>query len=224
MITFDADGREATGYLAVPPQGDGPGVLVLHAWWGLNPFFKDVCDRLAAEGFVALAPDLYQGKLAATIDEAEALMKQCDSAAIEAIAHGALDELRGHAVVRGDAVGAIGYSMGAGWALELSAARPDDIAAAVLFYGAGEADFSAARAAYLGHFAEADEWEPQEYVQQMEAAMRAAGREITLHIYPDVAHWFVEANRPEYNQEAAALAWQRTIAFLRGHLMTNDKR
>jgi carboxymethylenebutenolidase len=130
---------------------------------------------------------------------------------------GALEHLLHHPARRGEGVGAIGFSMGAAWALEL-AWRPE-LRAVTLFYGAGEADFAAARAAFLGHFAADDPWEPQEYVDQMEAAMRAAGREVTLHLYPGAGHWFFEEDRPDaYLPEAAALAWERTLAFLREKL------
>src|SRR5262245_12010689 len=218
MITFDAGSRSASGYLAIPERGHGPGLLVLHAWWGLKPFFQQVCGRLAGEGFVALAPDLYQGRTAATIEEAEALLKQRDFELMEATATGALAYLRGHAATRGDTVGAIGFSMGAAWAIELASQAPQDIAATVLFYGVSEADFGAARTAYRGHFAEEDEWEPLEGVRQMEADMRAAGRDVTIHLYPGVKHWFFEADRPEYNPEVAELAWRRTLDFLNQQL------
>jgi carboxymethylenebutenolidase len=218
MISFAAGDRNGAGYLALPDQGHGPGVLVLHAWWGLSSFFQELCDRLAAAGFVALAPDLYQGRSAATIDEAEALLKQRDFAAMQAIAEGALAYLQSHPAVRGEGLAALGFSMGAAWAAELASAAPDAIPAVVLFYGTVDADFAASRAAYLCHFAAADEWEPDEGVRQMEAAMRAAGREVTLHVYPGAQHWFFEANRPEYNAAAAELAWRRTVEFLHKQL------
>lgn len=217
-ITFPAGDDTATGYLALPERGEGPGVLVLHAWWGLTDIFKDVCDRLAREGFVALAPDLHGGKTAATIEEAEALMRQRDFEAIRAAALGALAELRAHPATQGDSVGAVGFSMGAAWALLLSTLAPADIAAVVVFYGISEADFSAARAAYLGHFAPGDEWEPDEGVRQIEADIRAAGRDAAFHSYPGTRHWFFEANRPEHDPAAAELAWRRTVEFLRAHL------
>src|SRR5829696_5325401 len=153
MITFAAGDRTGTGYLALPEQQYGPGVMVLHAWWGLNSFFPELCDRLARAGFVAFAPDLYQGRTAATIDEAEALLDQRDSEAMQAIASGALAYLRAHPAVRGDGVAALGFSMGAAWAAELASGAPADIQAVVLFYGVVDADFAQARAAYLGHFA-----------------------------------------------------------------------
>jgi carboxymethylenebutenolidase len=218
MVTFEAGDRTGTGYLAIPERGHGPGVLVLHAWWGLKPSFTEICDRLAAQGFTALAPDLYQGRTAGTIEEAQAQLEQRDFELMQATAAGALAYLRGHSAIRGDAVGAIGFSMGAAWALELASQAPQAIAAAVLFYGVSDADFGAARAAYLGHFAEEDEWEPLDGVHQMEGDMRAAGRDVTIHIYPGVQHWFFESDRPQYHPEIAALAWQRTLDFLHEQL------
>jgi carboxymethylenebutenolidase len=218
MITFAAGDRTGTGYLALPEQQHGPGLLVFHAWWGLTPFFQELCERLARTGFVAFAPDLYQGRTAATIDEAEALLDQRDFEAMQAIAAGALTYFRAHPAVRGDGIAALGFSMGAGWATEIASESPKDIRAVVIFYGTASADFRQARAAYLGHFAEDDEWEPLDGVHQFEADLRAAGRDATFHLYPGAHHWFFETNRPEYNAEAAELAWQRTIEFLQSHL------
>src|SRR5215470_13460911 len=134
-ITFAAGDHTGTGYLALPAQQYGPGVMVLHAWWGLNSFFQELCDRLARAGFVAFAPDLYQGRTAATIDEAKALLEQRDFEAMQAIAAGAMAYFRAHPSVRGDSVAALGCSMGAAWAAELASGAPADIHAVVLFYG-----------------------------------------------------------------------------------------
>jgi carboxymethylenebutenolidase len=137
---------------------------------------------------------------------------------MQAIATGALSYLREHPAGRGSAIGALGFSMGGAWAILLSTLAPEAIAAVVIFYGSEGADFSAARAAYLGHFAEEDEWEPLDGVRQMEADMRAAGRDVTFHTYPGVRHWFFETDRPEYDSDAAGLAWRRTRDFLHEHL------
>jgi carboxymethylenebutenolidase len=208
----------APAYVAVPEQGAGPGVVVLHAWWGLNDVFKRLCDRLAAAGFVAVAPDLYGGKTATTIEEAEQLLQGLDSDEAQTNVTAAVAYLRQHPAVRGGDLGAIGFSMGGAWALRLSTLRPAEIAAVVVFYSSGMADFAAARAAYLGHYAENDEWEPVEDVRQVEQALRTAGRAVTFHTYPGTGHWFFEENRPEYNGEAAHLAWERTVTFLREQL------
>ena len=207
------------GYLALPSSGTGPGILVLHAWWGLNEFFVELCDRLAKEGYVALAPDLYDGSVASGIEEAKELLGGIDSEAAQQKVLQALDALQQHSAVQGDKIGALGCSMGASWTLLLSTLRPQQIAAAVLFYGVDGVDFTVSRCAYLGHFAENDVWDPLEQARLMEADMRAAGREVTFYVYPGVGHWFFEANQPEaYNEEAAHLAWDRTVAFLNRYL------
>jgi carboxymethylenebutenolidase len=209
----------AVGYEAIPAAGAGPGVLVLHAWWGLNGVFRELCDRLAAAGFVAVAPDLWGGTVATTVDEAERLLQQRDDAAMFAAVSDALAYLRAHPAVRGEALGAIGFSMGAAWALALAGTHPE-LRAVTLFYGNGEADFAATPAAFLGHFAENDPWEPDEFVQGTEAAMRAAGRQVQFHRYSGVGHWFFERDRPDaYNPAAANLAWERTLAFLHEQLV-----
>ena len=208
-------------YLAVPEVGAGAGVLVLHAWWGLTSVFTDVCDRLAAEGFVALAPSLYAGEAtAATIAEAEILRDEHDRAAadVEAIVRAAVDQLRGLPAVTGAQIGVIGFSLGAYWALHLSQVRPDDVNAVVVIYGTDDGDYRTAQAAYLGHFAEDDAFEPVEAVRALEARIRAEGREVTFHVYPGTGHWFVEPDRPEYDAAAADLVWERTLAFLNARL------
>lgn len=209
-------------YLAVPDSGGGPGVLVLHAWWGLTPVFTDICDQLAAEGYVAIAPDLYADNATTdSIAEAEKLAKASSAAAevTEASPLAGADHLRGLPGVTDGPLGVIGYSLGANWALHLSQVRPEDIGAVVLYYGTGDGDFSVARASYLGHFAADDDFEPQDWVQQVETNLREAGRDVTFHVYPGTGHWFVEPNRPDaYSADAAALAWERTLSFLNGTL------
>lgn len=205
------------GFLAVPSAGKGPGVLVLHAWWGLNDTFKAVCGQLAEAGFVAFAPDLYHGKVAKDIPEAEAFGKALDANHLQAkaeIAEATKSLLeRTRQAERGLAV--IGFSLGAYYALDLAAADPDHIRSVVLFYGTGGGDWSASKAAYLGHFAENDEFEPQSNVDELEASLKAIGRPVTFYIYPDTGHWFFEPDRIQaYNQAAARLAWDRTLAFL----------
>jgi carboxymethylenebutenolidase len=206
------------GYEALPEKGEGPGVLVLHAWWGLNDVARGVCDRLAAAGFVAVAPDLWGGVVATTVEEAESLIQQRDDAAMFGAASAGLSHLAAHPAVRGDGLGVVGFSLGAAWALAL-AARPE-LRAVTIFYGTGEGDFGASQAAFLGHFAENDPWEPDESVDYLEATLRAAGREVEFHRYAGTGHWFFEEDRPDaYNPDAAALSWERTLAFLRARLV-----
>lgn len=206
-------------YTSVPPEGrQGPGVLVLHAWWGLNETFRSVCDRLADDGFVGLAPDLFgDGRVVTTPADAEARVQSADWSAMEGRAEAGLDALLAHPALLGRQVGVVGFSLGAFNALGLSRRRPE-IGAVVAYYGTNGGDFSGSHAAYLGHFVPGDEWEADEDVDALAAAIRSAGREFVLHRYPGTRHWFVEPDRPEYDPEAAALAWDRTIAFLRENL------
>jgi carboxymethylenebutenolidase len=207
------------GFLAVPPTGKGPGVLVLHAWWGLNDTMKAFCTQLAESGFVAFAPDLYHGKVADNIADAETLGKALDTNQLQAKADIAdatmfLNERVGQAD-RGLAV--IGFSLGAYYALDLAAADPEHIRSVVIFYGTGGGDYSNSKAAYLGHFAENDEFEPKSNVDDLEKSLGRAGRPVTFYRYSDTGHWFFESDRSQaYNQAAASLAWDRTLAFLKG--------
>jgi carboxymethylenebutenolidase len=218
MIDFPTSNGNGRGYLAIPESNSGPGVLVLHAWWGLNEFFTALCDRLASQGFVAFAPDLYgDGGVVGTIEEAQQRLQGLDSKRAEGIVTGAADFLHTHPAVNSRGIGAIGFSMGAAWASYLSAARPEAVTAMVNFYGATEADWGAAKAVYLIQMGEEDE--DMEWLPQMEGAMRAAGREVTTYTYPGAGHWFFEEDRPGYYDGAAAeLAWERTLTFLRSQL------
>ena len=208
------------GFLALPPTGAGPGVLVLHAWWGLNDTIKGVCHQLAASGYIAFAPDLYHGKVADTIPDAEILGGTVDANFLQAKAEVAeaalyLSERVGQSD-RGLAV--VAFSLGGFFALDLSAADPEHIRSVVLFYGTEGTmgtDFSTSRAAYLGHFAENDQYETKSNVDSLEQSLKRAGRPVTFYVYPGTSHWFFEPDRTDaYNQAAASLAWDRTLAFL----------
>jgi carboxymethylenebutenolidase len=214
-ITFDVQGQPAAGYLAIPENSNAPGVLILHAWWGLNPIFKDLCDRLAAEGFAAFAPDVNSGRVAKTIDEAKQTMEELDGQRKYDVVMAATDFLRNQPGVRKEPFAVIGFSMGAAWALVLAEARPQDIRKVVMFYGAGEGDYSKMKLDVLGHFAEKDEWEDEKYINLMNNDMQAAGLKTEFNTYPNTNHWFFESDRPEFNAEASELAWQRTLEFLR---------
>lgn len=213
------------GYLALPPTGSGDPVLVLHAWWGLNDTFKGVCDRLAAAGFVAYAPDLHHGKVATTISEAEALVDEPIFGSAEGVAKvraevaAAVAWLGEHAGKPTSRLAVIGFSMGAFFALDASMNLPEAISKVVIFYGSYPADadsFKRSQASYLGHFAEIDAYEPADSVDGLEATLKAAGRPFSFHMYPGTGHWFFEPDRPDaYQAEAAALAWERTLAFLK---------
>jgi carboxymethylenebutenolidase len=218
IVEFKAEGGQGKGYLASPEKPRGA-VLVLHAWWGLNDFFKSFANRLASQGFLALAPDLHDGALAKTVAEAKELHSKIKDERVKKIVMGAEDYLRSIPSVSGSKIGVVGFSMGAAWSLLLSTMKPENVGAVVVFYGSYPIDYSEAGASYLGHFAPDDEWEPIADVRATEEKIRAAGREVTFHFYPEMKHWFVEENRPlEYNREAADLAWKRTLEFLNSKL------
>lgn len=220
MIEIPFQQTSFPAYLTLPPSGRGPGILFCHAWWGLTDTFKQTADRLAAAGFVVLAPDLYHGRIATTIDEAEqasaAVEEQYQTTELEVLA--ALDHLAQLPQVSGERLGAIGFSFGAHYALHASQQRPAQIKAVVLCYGTGGWSFDAAEAVYQGHFAADDAWEDAESVTAFGERLAAAGRPFEYFIYPGAHHWFAEANRPEYDPVAAELAEQRAIAFFREQL------
>ena len=215
-LTVDINGQPVNAYLASPSNG-GPGILVLPSWWGLKPFFKGVCDRLAEHGYTALAPDYYHGRVANTIDEAKALQEEAegDFDAMVALVQATKDHLV--SLRPNKLIGQLGFSMGTDWAI-ITAAKEPDVAATVLFYGGWSTDFSKIKSKALGHYAEKDEWVPFEQAQEMEQNMKTDGVEVTLHFYPGVDHWFMESDLPEYAPAAANLAWERTFDFLKKNL------
>jgi carboxymethylenebutenolidase len=207
-----------SGYLVVPEGGSGPGVLVLHAWWGLTPFFRGVCDRLADAGFVALAPDLYGGRTTDDPDEAKALLADADMDATLRLVRSSLYTLRGMPATPDTPVGVLGFSMGASWALWLASRVPDLVGATVVLYGSQKIDMAPATSSFLGHFAETDPFVDDDELTLLEADLRLLDKDVTFHRYPGAGHWFFEADQPAYDEPAAALAWDRTIDFLRDHL------
>src|SRR3954469_13413784 len=163
IVEFPSNGTTGQGYLATPSSGSGPGVVVIQEWWGLVPHIKDVCDRFAAEGFTALAPDLYHGQSTTEPDEAGKLMMALNIDEAAKDMGGAVDYLKASDAVRGEGVGVVGFCMGGGLALLLATQRPDDIKACVPFYGvipweSASPDWSKLDCPVQGHFAEQDEF------------------------------------------------------------------
>jgi carboxymethylenebutenolidase len=206
------------GYLAKPSSGNGAPVLVLHAWWGLNDFTRAFCDRLAEAGFLAFAADLFDGKVAKTVEEAEKLSSAAEENYQQlrdksAAAAEYLYELAGRPA---EGIATIGFSFGAVYALDLPAVHPELVKAVVVFYGSWVESHGESHATYQGHFAAMDEFEPDENVAALEESLQQAGRPAEIYRYPDTGHWFFEPDRPDaYNAEAAELAWQRTLDFLK---------
>jgi len=211
-IQLNVNDKKVYAYLA---NGGGAGVLLLHAWWGLKPFFKQACDQLAEQGFTVLAPDLRNGQVAKTIEEAKELMEKSDGQFVGDVVMAAKDHLRD--MVKGK-IGVIGFSMGGAWALVLASSKPEQVAATVLFYGNEDVDVAKITSQVMGHYSDNDEWEPYKWVEKKFGEMKAAGVDATLHVYPGVGHWFVETDRPEYDSAAASLAWDRTFEFLKKNL------
>lgn len=223
-VEFPSNGRSASGYLAAPPSGRGPGVIVIQEWWGLVAHIEEVCERFARAGFVALAPDLYHGKKTKEPDEAEKLMMemQLETAAKDMV--GAAGWLAAQERTAGDRVGIVGFCMGG--ALALYAATMSDVFGAVVaFYpafgrtDAARPDYSRIRGAVLGHFAEDDDYYDQPKVEQFAEAVRRGGADAEVHWYPESGHAFFNDHRPEvHNPHQSRLAWERTLSFLRKHL------
>ncbi len=217
-ISIHIDGNILPVFIAQPKLSPNPGVLVLHAWWGLNDFVKGFCHRLENEEFAAIAPDLYHGKLAADIPQAEELSRQLDEESASRDLEAALEYLFTRPGVRPPPVALVGFSMGAFYALKLAERHPKEIGRVVLFYGTGSVNAARVQASVLGHFAENDPYEAGEDVQAFQENLQSAGRTAQFYTYPGTGHWFMESDRSDaYNPEGAALAWQRTIEFLKGH-------
>ena len=222
IVTFASNGGTASGYLATPEGGGGLPVVVIQEWWGLVPHIEDVCDRFAAEGFAALAPDLYGGESTTEPDEAGKLMMALNVEHAAKDMSGAVDELR--RVTGRDAVGVVGFCMGGGLALVAACNRPDAIAACVPFYGlipweSAQPDWTTMRAAVLGHYAENDGFFGPEQAAGLQATLTAAGVDADIHVHPGVDHAFFNDARPEvHDADESAAAWDETLAFLRARL------
>ena len=219
MVTFRSNGGTAQGYLA---DGGGPGVIVIQEWWGLVPHITDVADRLAAEGFTALAPDLYRGRSSVEPDEAGKLMMSLNLAQAAKDLSGAVDLLQER--TGRSQVGVVGFCMGGGLSLVLACQRPDAVAAVAPFYGVipwadAQPEWSALAATVEGHYAELDGFFTPDAARELESRLRHLGKTATLHVYPGTDHAFFNDTRPEvYDAGAAATAWQRTVNLLRSTL------
>ncbi|MFJ9037353.1 dienelactone hydrolase family protein [Streptomyces sp. NPDC102406] len=216
-VTFDSNGTPAHGYLALPPSGSGPGVIVIQEWWGLTDHIADVTDRLAAEGFVALAPDLYGGNVAHDSGEAFRMMQELPVERGVELLSGAVDHLLALPEVTSDSVGAVGFCMGGGFVLYL-AAKDARVSAAVPFYGVIQGDvpdFSRLKAQILGHYGERDEAIPVATLDGLRRTIEEqSGIEADLRVYP-ADHAFFNDGRPEvYDAESSAKAWSATLDFL----------
>ena len=216
MVSFPSNGGTAEGYLAKPAAAKAPAVIVIQEWWGLNDNIKQIADRFAGEGFAALAPDLYRGKLTAEPDEAQKLMMSFNMQQAAKDMAGAYDFLKGHESCTGK-IGCVGFCMGGGLSLTLATIRPID--ACVVYYGVAEPDVSKLKGPVLMHFAQNDNWASPEAGKRIAERIREAGQQADLQVYPGTEHAFFNDSRPEvYNEAATRQSWDRTLAFYRQHL------
>ncbi len=215
LVEFASNGGTATGYLATPESGSGPGLIVIQEWWGLNEHIKDVTDRFAAAGFVALAPDLYHGKVIAEPDEAGKEMMALNLAQAATDLSGAIDEVQRRC--SGDKIGVTGFCMGGGLTLTLAAQRPDAVAVAVSWYGVipwpdAQPDWSAVEGRVVAHIASEDGFFGPEAAAALEATLNDLGKDNAFHVYDGAEHAFFNDTRPEvYHAAHSATAWQRTL-------------
>ena len=221
-VTFPSNGNEAHGYLAIPPGGHGPGLIVIQEWWGLTTHIAAMTDRFAEAGFVALAPDLFGGKTTHDAEEAGRLMQALpvDQAVTEL--SGALDYLLGLDATTGTRIGAVGFCMGGTFVLRLASRAGDRLAAAVAVYPvlAEIPDVSGVRAAVQAHFGADDDFLPADAVEQLEAGLtRATGSPPELHRYP-AGHAFMNDENllGTYDSEQTRIAWDRMVEFLHAQL------
>jgi carboxymethylenebutenolidase len=222
-VTFPSNGSTAHGYLAVPESGRGPGVVVIQEWWGLTSHIADVTNRLAAEGFVALAPDLYGGTTTHDAEEAGRLMQELPVDGAARDLGGAVDYLLNHEAVTSSKVGAVGFCMGGGFVLVLAAQQGDKIGAAVPFYGVLGEDypsFANLSAPLLGHFGEQDQMAGPAAVRGLADRIEAeSGGRPDFRLYPAGHAFFNDENLlGTYAPEQASKAWQATLEFLRANL------
>ncbi len=222
MARLQAAAGDTDAYVASARPSPGAPVLLLHTWWGLNEVMRDLADQLAGDGFTVMAPDLFDGTVLTTIEDAEAYTTAIEQGGggpgglnpdrIMGRVQAALDHLLAHPDVRGDQAAIIALSFGGWYGSQVAAAR-SDVAAFVSIYS--DVYEAPGGAAYLGHFAQDDQFVDSTRVADMEKTL---GEGSAAHVYPGAEHWFMEPDRPEYNEEASELAYRRTVEFLRAHL------
>lgn len=226
IVEFASNGTEASGYLALPEGGRGPGVIVVQEWWGLDSGTKEMTDRLAAAGFVAFAPDLYRGELAGhtEMDKAGELMSSLPADRAARDMSGAVDYLADHEATTDDGIGVVGFCMGGMLTFILAALRPDKVKAAVPFYGFPQGDdqpdYSRIEASIQGHMAEHDDFFPPDAARALEARLHELGKDATITVHPGSGHAFMAPHNALGTQdlELYARVWPVAVGFLHEHL------
>ena len=215
-------GVEISGYLARPAgiEGPLPGLIVIQEWWGLNDNIRAMAEKLAGEGYQALAVDLYRGEVAETREQASALMR--DSMQREESLKDNLRQAHAFLVEQGaPAVGSIGWCFGGGWSLQSALALGDELDAAVIYYGRVDTDpvdLAPLEAPILGIFGALDRGIPVESVREFEEALESLDHPAEIYVYQDADHAFANPSGTRYNPVAAEDAWAKTVEFFARHL------
>ena len=220
MIEFQSNGEAGSGYLATAASGSGHGVIVLQEWWGLVDHIKEVADRFAGEGFVALAPDMYHGETADSPDDAKRLMMSLNIDRAEKDLRGSIEYLLSLDQTQGDQVGTVGFCMGGQLSLYAACAN-SQVGACVNYYGIHpdvKPDIGNLEAPVLGFFGEDDAKVSPEVVRELEERLNQAGKQVEVHIYPGADHGFFNDGRPMYKEKEAKESWDRMIQFYRANL------
>jgi carboxymethylenebutenolidase len=225
-VSFKSNGSTASGYLVKPSAGSGPGVLVIQEWWGLDSGIKEMAERLGKAGFVALAPDLYHGELAAhdEMDKAAHLMQSMPPDRAGRDMSGAVDYLASHAAVTSKSIGVVGFCMGGMLSFIIAANRSDKVSAVVPFYGfpSGpfEPDWSRLTATISGHMAENDNHFAPDAARALEAKLRGMGKNVTLKVHPGTGHAFMGPHNAlgTLDEKLAAQIWPEVVSFLKDNV------
>lgn len=213
--------KAGEAFLVDPSGGAGPGVLVLHSWWGLNPWTREFCRRVAGLGFTVLAPDLFDGVQPVTEAEGEAVLASLSPDELSGLVMSSAQTLRAASADPAEPISVIGFSMGASLGLWLSARLTREVGSVVSFYGTQSIDFDDATASYQGHYAEDDHIVSEDDRVVTEAFIRLGGQETDFHLYPGTKHWFFEEG-DNFDESAADLAWRRLEEFLNRHHQLQD--
>lgn len=215
------NGTEITGYLAKPENAEEntPGIIVIHEWWGLNDNIRNMTDKLAGEGYTALAVDLYKGKVAESPDSAGTYAGSVDDQeAVDNLtqAYNYLSEEQ-----NSGNIGVIGWCFGGAWSLQTALAHPGKIDATVIYYGRLVTDteqLEKLQMPVLGIFGAEDEGIPPKDVKAFESALNEVGVSNSIHIYDGAGHAFANPSGTRYQEEAAKDAWQKTVSFFEENL------
>ena len=225
-VEFRSNGNIASGYLVLPPAAKGPGVMVIQEWWGLDDSIKETTNRLGAAGFVALAPDLYHGKVAGhdEMDKAGELMQSLPPDRAARDMSGAIDYLASHPAVTGDGIGVVGFCMGGMLSWLIAVNRADRVRAVVPFYGFPqgtlEPDWSGLKAPVRGHLAAHDDYFSPDAARALEAKLRGLGKDVTLTVHQGTGHAFMGPHNAlgTLNEKLAAEIWPGVVSFLKSKL------